>query len=404
MALDLPVITVRDMVRAQAMLLDRLGIETLFSVAGGSMGGMQVLQWAATYPERVFAALPIAAAARHSSQNIAFHEVGRQAVMADPEWRGGRYLERRREPAEGPRRRPHGGAHHLPVRRGAAPQVRAQPAGSRQADLRLRRRLPDRILSPPPGLDLRRPLRRQLLSLHDAGDGLFRPRRRVWRPARQRLPRHAGRASASSPSPPTGCSRRSRTRRWCARSTPPAASVSFVEIETDRGHDAFLLDEPELFATVRGFLSAAARCPRHRLSAMNALPDRAAAATSPASTISPSPSWCRRARACSTSAAATAACSTLLEATRGVDGRGIEISQKGVNECVARGLSVDPGRRRHRPRRLSRRRLRLRHPQPDAAGDAPAARRARADAAHRAEGDRLLPQFRPLADRAAARA
>ncbi len=80
------------MVRAQAMLLDELGIETLFAVAGGSMGGMQVLQWAASYPQRVFAALPLACATRHSAQNIAFHEVGRQAVMADPEWRQGRYL------------------------------------------------------------------------------------------------------------------------------------------------------------------------------------------------------------------------------------------------------------------------------------------------------------------------
>src|SRR5512135_2150713 len=90
--LDFPVITVRDMVRAQAMLLDHLGIETLFAVAGGSMGGMQVLQWAAIYPQRVFAALSIAGSTRHSAQNISFHEVGRQAVMADPEWRGGRYF------------------------------------------------------------------------------------------------------------------------------------------------------------------------------------------------------------------------------------------------------------------------------------------------------------------------
>src|SRR6478735_724897 len=90
--LAFPVITIRDMVRAQAMLLDHLGIESLFAVAGGSMGGMQVLQWAASYPRRVFCALPIACATRHSAQNIAFHEVGRQAIMADPEWRGGRYL------------------------------------------------------------------------------------------------------------------------------------------------------------------------------------------------------------------------------------------------------------------------------------------------------------------------
>src|ERR1017187_1334743 len=89
--LEFPVITIRDMVRAQAILLDHLGIETLFSVAGGSMGGMQVLQWAASYPQRVFPALPIACPTRHSAQNIAFHEVGRQAIMADPEWQRGRY-------------------------------------------------------------------------------------------------------------------------------------------------------------------------------------------------------------------------------------------------------------------------------------------------------------------------
>jgi homoserine O-acetyltransferase len=84
--LDFPVITIPDMVRAQAMLLDRLGIDTLFCVIGGSMGGMQVLQWTAAYPERVFSALPVACSTRHSAQNIAFHELGRQAVMADPDW------------------------------------------------------------------------------------------------------------------------------------------------------------------------------------------------------------------------------------------------------------------------------------------------------------------------------
>jgi homoserine O-acetyltransferase len=82
--LEFPVITVRDMIRAQAMLLDHLGIDSLFAAVGGSMGGMQVLQWAASYPQRIFAAVPIAAATRHSAQNIAFHEVGRQAVLADP--------------------------------------------------------------------------------------------------------------------------------------------------------------------------------------------------------------------------------------------------------------------------------------------------------------------------------
>ena len=99
--LDFPVITVRDMVRAQARLLDHLGIPELLCVLGGSMGGMQVLEWAASYKDRVFSAVPIACSARHSSQNIAFHEVGRQAVMADPDWCQGRYLEEGKSPRKG---------------------------------------------------------------------------------------------------------------------------------------------------------------------------------------------------------------------------------------------------------------------------------------------------------------
>ncbi len=181
--LDLPVITIRDMIRAQAMLVDSLGIETLFSVAGGSMGGMQVLQWAATYPERVFSALPIAAGARHSAQNIAFHEVGRQAVMADPDWRNGRYLVEQTSPRKG-----------LAVARMAAHitylsddalhrkfgrnfQDRERPTFGFDADFQIESYLAA------PGFDLRRPVRRQFLSLHDAGDGLFRSRQGLWRTA-----------------------------------------------------------------------------------------------------------------------------------------------------------------------------------------------------------------------------
>jgi homoserine O-acetyltransferase len=89
---DFPPVTIQDMVRAQKMLIDQLGIPRLFAVMGGSMGAMQALQWAASYPDAVFAALPIAGAAYHSAQNIAFHEVGRQAIFADPDWQGGRGL------------------------------------------------------------------------------------------------------------------------------------------------------------------------------------------------------------------------------------------------------------------------------------------------------------------------
>ena len=88
---DFPIITIADMVNAQAMLLDHLGIEKLLAAVGGSMGGMQVLEWAVSHPERVHLCVPLATAARQPTQAIAFNEVGRQAIMADPDWRGGHY-------------------------------------------------------------------------------------------------------------------------------------------------------------------------------------------------------------------------------------------------------------------------------------------------------------------------
>ena len=130
--LDFPVITIRDMVRAQAMLLDHLGIEQLFSVAGGSMGGMQVLQWAASYPERVYSALPIATA--HAPFG-AEHRVPRGRPPGRdgrPGMAAGALSGRGREPAARARGRPHGRAHHLSLGCRAAPQVRTQVPGSRR--------------------------------------------------------------------------------------------------------------------------------------------------------------------------------------------------------------------------------------------------------------------------------
>lgn len=91
--LDFPLITVGDIVNAQVRLIDHLGIKRLLAVIGGSMGGMQALQWASAYPERVASAIPMATALKHSPQQIAFDEVGRQAIMADPDWREGNYYE-----------------------------------------------------------------------------------------------------------------------------------------------------------------------------------------------------------------------------------------------------------------------------------------------------------------------
>ena len=185
--LDFPIVTIADMVRAQALLIDHLGIDTLLCVAGGSMGGMQVLQWAATYPDRVFAALPIATAARHSSQNIAFHEVGRQAIMADPDWRHGRYLVEGTRPGKG-----------LGVARMAAHiTYLSESALHRKFGRNLQDRAA-RTFSFDADFQVESYLRHQgaifverfdpeFLSLHDAGDGLFRPRRGLWRIACERL-------------------------------------------------------------------------------------------------------------------------------------------------------------------------------------------------------------------------
>jgi homoserine O-acetyltransferase len=98
--IDFPLVTIPDMVRVQRHLLDHLEIESLLSVAGGSMGGQQVLEWLVSYPEMVRSALVIATAARHSPQQIAFNEVGREAIMADPNWNNGQYYDGE-QPARG---------------------------------------------------------------------------------------------------------------------------------------------------------------------------------------------------------------------------------------------------------------------------------------------------------------
>ncbi|MDX1523623.1 MAG: homoserine O-acetyltransferase [Anaerolineae bacterium] len=99
--LEFPVVTIGDMVQAQVKLIDYLGIEKLLSVAGGSMGGMQVLEWAAHHPHRLQSAMPIATTAHHSPMLIALSEVGRQAIYADPAWNQGNYYGSAQKPDRG---------------------------------------------------------------------------------------------------------------------------------------------------------------------------------------------------------------------------------------------------------------------------------------------------------------
>jgi len=256
--LDLPVVTIRDMVRAQAMLVDHFGIDRLFCVVGGSMGGMQVLEWAASYPERVFCALPIATGARHSAQNIAFNEVGRQAVMADPDWHGGLYYEHNRRPEKG-----------LAVARMAAHiTYLSESALTRKFGRNLQDR--DKITF---GFDadfqIESYLRHQGMTFvdrFDANSYLYLTRAMDYFDL---AADHGGQLARAFTGTRTRFCLVSFTSDWLfpteeSRSVVHAlnaagASVSFVEIETDRGHDAFLLDEPELFAAIQGFLESAAR-------------------------------------------------------------------------------------------------------------------------------------------------
>jgi len=256
--LSLPVVTVGDIVRSQAMLLDHLGIESVLCVTGGSMGGMQALQWAASYPERVFAALPLACAARHSAQNIAFHEVGRQAVMADPDWRNGRYLIEGTSPRRG-----------LAVARMAAHITYLSDAALHR---KFGRELQDRK-APTFGFDadfqVESYLRHQgsiFVERFDANSYLYITRAmdyfdlaadyhgvlaNAFRGAKTRICVVSFTSDWLFPT--------SDARQIVHALNAAGASVSFAEIVTDKGHDAFLLEEPELFEIVRGFLEAAAR-------------------------------------------------------------------------------------------------------------------------------------------------
>ena len=256
--LDLPIVTIKDMVFAQAMLIDRLGIATLFCVAGGSMGGMQVLQWVASFPERVFAAMPIATAARHSSQNIAFHEVGRQAVMADPDWRQGRYLEEGVIPTKGlavARMAAHItylSDEALQSKFGRKLQDRAAPTFSFDADFQIENYLRQQGTS--------------FVDRFDANSYLYVTRACDYFDL---AADYGGSLAFAFKGAKTRFCVVSFNSDWlyptqASRAIVHAlnaggASVSFVDIETDRGHDAFLLDTPEFIATSRGFLHAAAR-------------------------------------------------------------------------------------------------------------------------------------------------
>ena len=253
-AMRFPVITISDMVAAQARLLDHLGIETLAAVIGGSMGGMQALTWAVEHPARVAKVVAIATAARHSAQNIAFHEVGRQAIMADPKWQGGLYAPDA-PPAAG-----------LAVARMAAHITYLSEEGLTE---KFGRRLQNRdavSFGFDADFQVESYLRHQGLSFverFDANSYLYITRATDYFDLAQPHGGNLARAFAGAQSRfcvisfdtdwlyPT-----TESRRIVRALNAAGAPVSFVELESPFGHDAFLLDAPEMNRVVNGFLTA----------------------------------------------------------------------------------------------------------------------------------------------------
>jgi homoserine O-acetyltransferase len=260
--MDFPVLSIADMVRAQALLLDYLGVPVLSAVIGGSMGGMQAISWPALYPDRVRAALVIASTARHSAQNIAFHEVGRQAIMADPRWRRGAYYADGDVPKSG-----------LAVARMAAHITYLSEAGLTE---KFGRRLQDKKGQDCNGssfgfdadFQVQSYLRHQgssFVDRFDANSYLYITRAMDYFDLAE--PHDGLLAKAFMGTKTRFCLisfdtdwlyPTAESRRIVHALNAAGAEVSFVELSSPFGHDAFLLDCPEMNRIIHGFLRAGA--------------------------------------------------------------------------------------------------------------------------------------------------
>jgi homoserine O-acetyltransferase len=253
-----PVITIADMVRAQALLLDHLGIDRLFAVIGGSMGGMQALTWPTIFPERIEAAIVIASTARHSAQNIAFHEVGRQAIMADPKWRGGAYYVDGDVPAAG-----------LAVARMAAHITYLSEAGLTEKFGRRLQARDAKTFGFDADFQVESYLRHQGISFverFDANSYLYITRAMDYYDIAED---HGGSLASAFAATRARFCLISFDTDWLYPTTESRIIVhalnaagreaSFVELRSPFGHDSFLLDAPEMNRVIDGFLRAGRR-------------------------------------------------------------------------------------------------------------------------------------------------
>ena len=252
---NFPSVTIKDMVKAQSLLIESLNIEKLFSVIGGSMGAMQTLQWAIDFPDKILNIIHIAGALKHSAQNIAFHEVGRQAIMSDPIWKNGKYFENNEVPERG-----------LSVARMIAHiTYLSENAMHRKFGRKLQSR---DIISFGFDADFQvesylRYQGKSFVERFDANSYLYLTRAMDYFDHDETFRKNI--EFSHNPNNHLKYLIVSFTSDWLFPTIESkmivnqlnslSREVSFLEIDTDKGHDSFLLDEPQLDDVIKGFLT-----------------------------------------------------------------------------------------------------------------------------------------------------
>ena len=360
-------VTVGDMVRAQKLLIDHLGIERLLAVAGGSMGGMQALQWAVAYPGDGRSCISIATTHRHSPMQIAFNEVGRQAIMADPNWNGGDYYEGD-VAGQRPGRGAHDRAHHVPVRRVHAREVRAPPARARKcwattspwtsrwrATCATRARCSPAASTPTPTSTSPR---RSTTSISPTGSGVLVE---TFRDLPDDMRFLVIAFSSDWLYPPY------QSKEIVRALKGNGLDCTYLEMNSSYGHDAFLLENKDL-QPGRLALHGVHRPPAGGA----ALPSGVARATPERGALGPPLHRGRgaaRARACSTWAAATGTLlKMLVDRKRRARHRHRDRGGEGLRRGQPRALTVYHGDFNEGLSYYPGQQLRLRDPQPDPAG------------------------------------
>jgi homoserine O-acetyltransferase len=252
---NFPSVTIKDMVMAQSLLIESLNIEKLFSVIGGSMGAMQALQWAIDFPDKILNIIHIAGALKHSAQNIAFHEVGRQAILSDPIWKNGKYFENNEVPERG-----------LSVARMIAHiTYLSENAMHRKFGRKLQSR---DIISFGFDADFQvesylRYQGKSFVERFDANSYLYLTRAMDYFDHDETFRKNI--EFSHNPNNHLKYLIVSFTSDWLFPTIESkmivnqlnslSREVSFLEIDTDKGHDSFLLEEPQLDDVIKGFLT-----------------------------------------------------------------------------------------------------------------------------------------------------